>query len=128
VKKILVIEDDQMVRLTTLDLLEAEGFETLVADNGRSGVKLAQEHLPDLIICDIMIPELDGYEVLNILHQSQTTSSIPFIFLTANADKNAIQRGLELGAADYLTKPFALKQLLNAIHTHLKKPTSHTTQ
>lgn len=127
-KKILVIEDDQMVRLTTLDLLEAEGFETLVADNGRSGVKLAQEHLPDLIICDIMIPELDGYEVLNILHQSQTTSSIPFIFLTANADKNAIQRGLELGAVDYLTKPFALQQLLNAIHTHLKKPTSPTTQ
>jgi K+-sensing histidine kinase KdpD len=127
-KKILIIEDDQLVRISTLDLLEAEGFQATGAENGRIGLEKAREQLPDLIICDILMPELDGYEVLKALQQDLTTATIPFIFLTASADKTALRHGMELGADDYLTKPFTLSHLLAAIDARLKKQATFAQQ
>ncbi len=120
-KTILVIEDDTLVRDTTLDLLEVEGFRALGATNGQEGVELARQELPDLILCDIMMPALDGYEVLAKLRASAKTATIPFIFLTAKADQPSLRQGMEKGAEDYLTKPFSLDQLLAAINTQLQK-------
>jgi CRP-like cAMP-binding protein len=91
------------------------------AENGKKGVQLLKEFSPDLIICDIMMPELDGYGVLHILSKDPATASIPFIFLTAKAEKSEVRKGMELGADDYLTKPFEETELLNAIETRLKK-------
>jgi DNA-binding response OmpR family regulator len=126
VKKILVIEDDELVRLSTLDLLMAEGFAVIEASNGQAGIKLASEQSPDLIICDIMMPELDGYRVLEALQNSSATATIPFIFLTAKTEQSALRQGMELDADDYLTKPFNLDQLLAAIDTRLRKQTART--
>ena len=120
-KKILVIEDEEPVRDNILELLNAEGFKVVSAPNGSSGVKLAQQHQPDLILCDIMMPELDGYGVLDSLRQDPATATIPFIFLTAKTDKTDLRQGMELGADDYLTKPFTVDELLNAIATRLEK-------
>lgn len=120
-KKILVIEDEQPVRANILELLEAEDFEVIGAENGFIGAIWAQENLPDLIICDVMMPEVDGYEVLSALRQDQITAAIPFIFLTAMADKADIRQGMELGADDYLTKPFTRDELLGAIASRLTK-------
>lgn len=119
--KILVIEDELSVRENILARLEAEGFETLDAENGINGVAIALSHTPDLIICDVMMPELDGYGVLSTLRQNPLTSAIPFIFLTAKADKNDFRQGMELGADDYLTKPFTRTELLGAISARLQK-------
>src|SRR5690242_19524038 len=104
-----------------MELVEEEGYHPIGAENGSIGVGLAQSDLPDLIICDVMMPELNGYEVLNVLRQSATTSSIPFIFLTAKADRASLREGMELGADDYLTKPFTRAEVLNAITTRLEK-------
>ena len=120
-KKILVIEDDFSVRSNILDLLEAEDFNAIGAENGFIGALWAQQHLPDLIICDVMMPEVDGYEVLNALRSQPTTATIPFIFLTAMADKTNIRYGMEMGADDYVTKPFTTEELLNAIATRFAK-------
>lgn len=120
-KKILVIEDDFSVRSNILDLLEAEDFNAIGAENGFIGALWAQQHSPDLIICDVMMPEVDGYEVLNALRSQPTTATIPFIFLTAMADKTNIRYGMELGADDYVTKPFTTEELLNAIATRFAK-------
>lgn len=114
-KKILVIEDEPSVRANILELLEAEDFDVVSADNGFIGALWAQEHLPDLIICDVMMPELNGYDVLTALRQYPGTATIPFIFLTAKVDKADIRHGMELGADDYLTKPFTRAELLGAI-------------
>lgn len=122
--KILVIEDEELIRISTMDLLIAEGFEVLNAENGKIGVQIAREHHPDLIICDVLMPELDGHGVLKTLRQDQKTATIPFIFLTALADKVEWRRGMELGADDYLTKPFTFDELLSAIDTRLKRQTS----
>ncbi len=119
--KILVIEDEQPVRANILDLLEAEEFNVLVAENGAIGLQLAIAHLPDLIICDVMMPELDGYGVVQALRQNPSTATIPFIFLTAKADRSDLREGMSLGADDYLTKPFRPKELLQAIATRLEK-------
>lgn len=119
--KILVIEDEMTVRENILARLEAEGFETLNAENGINGIALALANTPDLIICDVMMPELDGYGVLTTLRQNPLTSAIPFIFLTAKADKNDLRQGMELGADDYLTKPFTRNELLGAISARLQK-------
>jgi CRP-like cAMP-binding protein/CheY-like chemotaxis protein len=119
--KILLIEDNFEVRENTAELLELSNFEVLTAENGKDGVKKAKELLPDLIICDIMMPELDGYGVLHLLGRDSTTASIPFIFLTAKADKMDMRKGMNLGADDYLTKPFEEMELLNAIEMRLKK-------
>lgn len=120
-QKILVIEDEAAVRANILELLEAEDFDALVAENGTIGVQLAQQHRPDLIICDIRMPELDGYEVLALLRQNPLTATIPFIFLTAYSDKADLRRGMELGADDYLTKPCTPVELLQAIASRLTK-------
>ncbi|MUL38596.1 response regulator transcription factor [Gloeocapsopsis dulcis] len=120
-KKILVIEDEPPVRANIVDLLEFEDFEVVSAENGFLGALWAQEHLPDLIICDVMMPEINGYEVLHALHQDPMTATIPFIFLTAMADKADIRHGIEQGADDYLTKPFSADELLGAIATRLAK-------
>lgn len=119
--KILVIEDEFLIRENLLERLGAEGFDTVGAENGLDGVKLAIADRPDLIICDVMMPELDGYEVLKTLRQNPNTAAIPFIFLTAKADKSALRQGMELGADDYLTKPFTKTELLGAIATRLEK-------
>lgn len=120
-KKILVIEDTESLRLGIVQALECLNFEAIEADNGRAGIQLAKMHLPDLIVCDIMMPELDGYEVYSALRQDQETIAIPFIFLTAKADKSDIRKGMNLGADDYLTKPFTTAELEEAIAARLKK-------
>lgn len=120
-KKILVIEDERFVQDNIRRLLEAENFKVLVADNGAVGVQLAQAHTPDLILCDVMMPELDGYGVLSVLRQNPDIQLIPFIFLTAKADRSDLRQGMELGADDYLTKPFTRAELLAAIDCRLTK-------
>jgi len=119
--KILVIENEEPVRAGVLELLEAEDFDAIGAENGRVGIQLAQDYLPDLILCDVMMPELDGYGVLNVLQQNAATATIPFIFLTAKATQSDLRQGMEQGADDYLTKPFTPEELLAAIATRLKK-------
>ena len=119
--KILLIEDDPNVRANILDLLEAEDYDVVGAENGLLGAIWAQENLPDLIISDVMMPEIDGHEVLSALQADPATASIPFIFLTALADKADLRKGMELGADDYLTKPFTREELLGAISTRLAK-------
>ncbi|WP_373529995.1 response regulator [Nostoc sp.] len=119
--KILVIEDEPESRDIFLDSLEAEGFEAIAAENGLVGIQQAQEHLPDLVLCDIMMPELDGYGVLNTLRQNPLTATIPFIFLSAKSSKTEVRQGMKLGADDYLTKPSTVEELLEAIATRLEK-------
>jgi DNA-binding response OmpR family regulator len=120
-KRILLIEDNQDVRETTTEILELAGYSVATAPNGKAGVEQAQKEKPDLIICDIMMPELDGYGVLHILNKSISTAGIPFIFLTAKTEKADIRKGMNLGADDYLTKPFNDTDLLNAIEARLQK-------
>ena len=119
--KILVIEDDQAVRENILELLESENFDVLGAENGILGVQLAHEVIPDLILCDVMMPELDGHGVIQRLRSNPTTAIIPFIFLTARADKLDFRQGMDLGADDYLTKPCTANELLRAVTTRLQK-------
>lgn len=126
--KILVIEDEAPVRASIVDLLKMEDYETVSAENGLVGLGLAQKELPDLIICDVMMPELDGYGVLKLLHQDYRTEGIPFIFLTAKADKEDLRQGMNLGADDYITKPFSCYELLEAILTRLNRRTSFSKQ
>ncbi|MBE9126439.1 MULTISPECIES: GGDEF domain-containing response regulator [unclassified Coleofasciculus] len=120
-KKILVIEDETFVRENILELLDAEGIEGIGAENGNIGIDLAREQKPDLILCDVMMPALDGYGVLTALRQDSALTAIPFIFLTAKAAKADFRQGMELGADDYLTKPFTRAELLGAIATRFKK-------
>lgn len=126
--KILVVEDESSVRENILDLLTAQGFEAVGAENGHVGITWAWDYKPDLIICDVMMPELDGYEMLRLLRREPATALMPFIFLSANADKADIREGMALGADDYLTKPFTHNELLNAIATRLKKQAAITQQ
>lgn len=120
-KKLLLIEDNNEVRENTSEILELAGYNVTTAPNGKIGVELAQKEIPDLIICDIMMPELDGYGVLHILNKKNETAAIPFIFLTAKTEKADIRKGMNLGADDYLTKPFDDTDLLNAIEARLRK-------
>lgn len=120
-KKILVIEDEHAIRLNILDILEMEDFESIGADDGREGVAMAKKHLPDLIICDILMPKLNGYGVLAELRSDPKTATIPFIFLTAKTTPKDIREGMNLGADDYLTKPFEVDELIKAVHTRLEK-------
>ena len=120
-KKILLIEDNKEVRENTAEILGLSNYEVVTAPNGKVGVELAGKENPDLIVCDIMMPELDGYGVLYMLSKKPETSSIPFIFLTAKADKMDVRKGMGMGADDYLTKPFEEMELLQAIEVRLKK-------
>lgn len=120
-KTILIIEDDQDLRETTAELLELSNYKVLTAENGKTGIVKALKHTPDLIICDIMMPEIDGYEVLESLTLSENTKFTPFIFLTAKTEHYEIRKGMNMGADDYLTKPFEEEELLRSIETRLKK-------
>ncbi|HZI25048.1 MAG TPA: response regulator [Chryseolinea sp.] len=120
-KKILLIEDNLEVRENTAEILSLANYDVVTAENGKIGVDLAQKEKPDLIICDIMMPELDGYGVLHIVSKNPQTANIPFIFLTAKTEKTDIRKGMNLGADDYLTKPFDDTDLLNAIESRLRK-------
>ena len=119
--KILVIEDDDGIRGNLLDLLEAEGFQGVGAANGESGVALAVQHLPALIICDIAMPGIDGYGVFELLSSRPATAVIPFIFLSARAERAEVRRGMALGADDYLTKPFNRTDLLDSIRVRIAR-------
>ncbi len=120
-KKVLIIEDNDDIRENVVEILELAGYEAREAKNGKAGVELALSYLPDIILCDIMMPELDGYGVLYMLNKNPDTATIPFIFLTAKAERLDLRKGMEMGADDYLTKPFDDMELLNAIETRLKK-------
>lgn len=118
---IMVIEDNAAIRGNVVEILEMAGYIVLSADNGKTGVDLIFEQTPDVILCDIMMPELDGYGVLYLLNKNPVTSHIPFIFLTAKAEHIDLRKGMEMGADDYLTKPFDHIELLNAVESRLKK-------
>lgn len=120
-KKILLIEDSDDIRETTAEILELANYKVYTAENGKIGVEIANQTKPDLVVCDIMMPVLDGYGVLHIFSQSPDLQNIPFIFLTAKTERSDLRKGMEMGADDYLTKPFQEIELLNAIESRLKK-------
>ena len=120
-KKILVIEDNEEVRENLEEILELYGYDVIAADDGKLGVEKALAESPDLILCDVMMPKLDGFGVLNILSKRSQTADIPFIFLTAKTEKSDFRRGMNLGADDYITKPFFKDELLAVLETRLKK-------
>lgn len=125
---ILIIEDEAPIREEVRDWLQFEKFEVLDAENGRLGLQLALMHKPDLILCDIAMPEMDGYEILLEIRSNPTLGNLPFVFLTAAADRESMRKGMNLGADDYLTKPFTHVDLLNAVHTRLQKHATQTAQ
>ncbi|NEP20359.1 MAG: response regulator [Leptolyngbya sp. SIO4C1] len=118
---ILVIEDEAQVRENIQEILEINGYIARGADDGQAGLAATQAYMPDLILCDVMMPNLDGYGVIAALQQQPETAAIPFIFLTAKADRSHLRQGMNLGADDYLTKPFETAELLTAIQTRLAK-------
>jgi CRP-like cAMP-binding protein/CheY-like chemotaxis protein len=120
-KTVLIIEDNNDIRENIVEILQLANYTVYEADNGKAGVDIANKHKPDIILCDIMMPDLDGYGVLYMLHKNAETTNIPFIFLTARAERLDLRKGMEMGADDYLTKPFDDMELLNAIETRLKK-------
>lgn len=119
--KVLVIEDDRLTRDIILNLLLVREISAIAAADGRAGLQLAKEVIPDLILCDVRMPELSGYDVLAALRQDSTTATIPLIFLTAETNQDAIERGQQLGANGYLNKPFTTAELLSAIAPYLSK-------
>jgi len=120
-KKILLIEDNDDIRDNTAEILELSNYKVIVAENGKIGVEKALEHNPDLIICDIMMPVLDGYGVLHAVHRNETIKNTPFIFLTAKSERSDFRKGMESGANDYISKPFSGTELLDAVDSQLKK-------
>lgn len=120
-KTILVIDDNTEIRENTAEILELAGYKTFTAENGKKGVDIATREKPSVIVCDIMMPELDGYGVLHMLRKNPDTQTIPFIFLTAKTERSDLRKGMEMGADDYITKPFDDIELLNAIEVRLKK-------
>ena len=120
-KQILVIEGEPEMRRNLATILRLEKFHPVVAENGRIGVELARREKPDLILCDVMMPEMDGYGVIAVLRANESTVAIPFIFLTAKGEKPDIRAGMNLGADDYLTKPVAKADLLAAIRSRLAR-------
>jgi len=118
---LLLIEDNADIRENTAEILEMANYKVLTAADGKAGVQMAEDLMPDLIICDITMPVLDGYGVIHMLHKKEELRSIPFIFLTARAERADIRKGMEVGADDYITKPFDAIELLNAVEGRLKK-------
>lgn len=119
--QILVIEDEDGIRETIVDLLASNQFDSLQADNGEEGIEMAIREQPDLIICDIVMPDISGYQVLEALRNKPKTRLIPLIFLTAKASHQAYREGMELGADDYLVKPFTKEELLQSVRSQLQK-------
>ena len=120
-KRIVLIEDSPDLRETTQEILELADYKVFTAENGKAGIELVKSEKPDLVICDIMMPELDGYGVLKILGKNPETAGIPFIFLSAKTEKSEVRKGMNLGADDYITKPFDDTELLDAIDTRLHR-------
>lgn len=120
-KKLIVIEDESALREEIVDILKFEGYKILSADNGATGLQLIRQEKPDLVLCDIMMPEMDGFEVLEKLKSESPESLPPFIFITALTERHNIRKGMEFGADDYLTKPFTRNELLNTIKSRLDK-------
>lgn len=118
---ILLIEDNRDIHENTAELLELEGFNILSARNGREGVEVAKAHLPDLILCDVMMPEMNGWEVIRLLKEDHSTSGIPFVFISASVEKKEIRSGFDLGADGYVRKPFEADELISTIKTCLNK-------
>lgn len=118
---ILIIEDEVQTKKVLLDSLRFEGFTAIAADNGKAGLDLATKHRPNLIVCDIMMPEMDGYEVLSALREQRSTTAIPIIFLTAKVTMSDLRLGMDLGAEDYLTKPCTVDRLLTVIKARLRR-------
>ena len=121
INSILVIDDNKDIRENTAEILDLAGYKTFMAENGKSGVEIALKEKPSIIVCDIMMPELDGYGVLHLLRKNSETQHIPFIFLTAKTERSDFRKGMEMGADDYITKPFEDIELLNAVEIRLKK-------
>ncbi len=119
--KILIIEDDDLVREMVATMLQTEGYETIRAQNGRQGLTEAKNHIPDLILCDVMMPGMDGYATLSAIRRDPVTATIPFVFLSGQGTKSDMRQGMELGADDYLAKPVMVDELLTAIQTRLQK-------
>jgi DNA-binding response OmpR family regulator len=120
-KRILIIEDELTLRQEITEVLNFEGFEVLQADNGLEGEKMVLKYLPDVILCDIMMPGINGMELLSRLRENEVTNRIPFIFMSALSERRHLRTGMELGADDYITKPFTIKEILQAIQTRLNK-------
>lgn len=120
-KTVLIVEDDMALRENTAELVELSGYNVITAQNGKIGIDKATKELPDIIVCDIMMPEIDGYGVLEALSKDPLTTQIPFIFLSAKTDHTEIRKGMNLGADDYLTKPFEEEELISAIESRLAK-------
>ncbi len=120
-KSILVIEDNEGIRENIVEILELSGYKTFDCENGKKGLEMAQKFRPDIIICDIMMPEMDGFTMLHMLRKNEATKSIPFIFLTAKTERSDFRKGMEMGADDFITKPFEDVELLNAIETRLRR-------
>jgi len=124
-KRILVIEDEPEMRRNISALLRYHDYEPIEAENGRKGLELAKRDRPDLVLCDVMMPQMDGYGVLQALQQDATLALIPFLFLTAKGDKDDLRSGMNLGADDYLTKPVANADLVQAIEARLRRCQQH---
>lgn len=120
-RTVLLIDDDKQIRRMVRDYLELEKFTCLIAENGREGIELAKKYLPDLIISDIMMPEVNGYELKKALSNEPATALIPFIYITSKTEREDIRKGMQLGADDYLFKPFKLTELMDAIGVQLEK-------
>jgi len=120
-RTVLIIDDHGDIRENIAEMLSLSGYKTVTAENGKKGVEAAMKEKPDLVICDIMMPELDGYGVLHMLRKNEATALIPFIFLSAKTERSDMRKGMEMGADDYIMKPFDDMELLNAVETRLKK-------
>jgi CheY-like chemotaxis protein len=118
---VLLIEDHTEIRENTTELLELEGYKVFSARNGAEGIAVAKSKLPDLILCDVMMPEKNGWEVIKELKSTPETASIPFVFITASVEKKEMQAGIDMGAVGYIRKPFEHEDLINAIKEGLKK-------
>jgi DNA-binding NarL/FixJ family response regulator len=124
-KKILIIEDQPQMRRNLATILEMESFEVVTAENGRLGIEAARATTPDLVICDVMMPEIDGYGVLKALRAEKETATVPFIFLTAKGEKSDQREGMNSGADDYLAKPVTREDLLAAVRARLERQQTH---
>ena len=119
-KTVLIIEDNLEIRENTTEILELEGFKVISADSGKEGIKAAVQYQPDIVLCDIMMPQMDGYVVLKDLKDNPLTTRIPFVYVTASTEKREVNQAMEMGANGYVRKPFDIKELLDVIHKCLK--------
>jgi CheY-like chemotaxis protein len=123
-KCILLIEDNEPIRENTAELLELDNYEVIVATDGYEGLEMLQARKPDLILCDILMPKMDGYDFLRAMRKDYRFSSLPFIFFTAYSEKKDIEKGIQMGATDYLVKPFEANELIRLIQKYLPKEVS----